>query len=46
MNKIEIEEVCADIACRYDLTYNEYLEVLNASICEAEVIHNYYESKR
>jgi hypothetical protein len=44
MNKIEIEEVCADIACRYDLTYDEYLEVLDTSICEQEAVRQYYGS--
>jgi hypothetical protein len=42
MNKSEIEEICADIACRYDLTYDEYLEVLDASICEVEDVRGYY----
>jgi hypothetical protein len=42
MNKKEIEEVCTDIACMYDLTYDEYLDVLDASICEAEVVKEYY----
>jgi trehalose-6-phosphate synthase len=42
MTDKEIEEVCVDIACRYDLEFNEYQEILKDSLEEAERINSYY----
>lgn len=42
MNPKEIEETCQEFAVNYDLEYDEYVEVLKASLEEAEQIHRYY----
>jgi hypothetical protein len=42
MTEKEIEKVCVDIACRYDLEFDEYEEILKDSIEEAGRIKEYY----
>lgn len=44
MRDWEIEMICSDIACRYDLTFPEYNEMLHSALTEVKMVREYYES--